>query len=128
MLMVLGISPLKDIPDMKGDKKSGKETLPIKIGAKNTILFSSIFSIFVLLFFLFIYDFYLIKEFLYYLLTMVILLLPLSFYVLKNPKRKINFTLLEIYGFLSEIITKSRLENKSFKSKTLTVITKGTRK
>lgn len=103
-LIVLGISPLKDIPDVKGDKKHKKNTLPVKIGTKNTILFSCVFVIVVLFVYFFILDFYLIEEFLNYILTMAILLLPLSLYVFRNPKRKINFTLLEVYGFLSEVI------------------------
>ena len=103
-LIALPITSLRDISDMKGDRKYGKASLPVKIGIKNTILFSPMFSFIIFLIFLVGFKFYLLRNFFKYLATIIILFIPLSFYILKNPKRKINFTILEVFGFLCEIL------------------------
>lgn len=103
-LIAFFVSPIKDCCDIKGDSLYQRKTLPIRIGTKNTLLYSSI-SVFVisLIFLLFLVKLY-DKNILGYFFVIFVLSIPLVLFILNNPKRKSNFLLAEIFSFIVEIL------------------------
>ena len=103
-LIAFFVAPLKDCCDIKGDSIHQRKTLPTKIGIKNTLLYSVIssfvLSLMFLLFLVKMYD----KNLLGYFFVVLILSIPLILIILRNPKQKSNFLLVEIFSFIVEVL------------------------
>ncbi|MEM0359304.1 MAG: UbiA family prenyltransferase [Candidatus Hadarchaeales archaeon] len=100
-LLSLFLSPLKDLKGRKGDKKSGKPTLPSKLGTKRTLIFSLSGASLTLLSFLFLNP----KGpewFLSYLICTVTFLLPTLFFS-EGLLRNDPFWLVRLWALTSQL-------------------------
>ncbi len=100
-LISLFLAPIRDCSETRGDKIGGKESLPIKIGEKETVVLSLVLSF---SFFLVSLGLFLFNSFLNYGLIVLSFSFFLILYMYKNPKDKINSTILKGLGVFSQTL------------------------
>ncbi|MFH1978408.1 MAG: UbiA family prenyltransferase [Candidatus Aenigmatarchaeota archaeon] len=84
--LIFAIASIKDLEDVKGEKEKGIDTLPIRIGVKNSILFT-VSIMFVVLLMMFASSLLGMIDFIYIYPSLVSLLIWILFYV---KSRKVN--------------------------------------
>ena len=85
-LMTFSREIIKDIEDINGDRESGAETLPIRIGVEKAKNIAVIFSVFAVLLSFLPYIFGLVKHVMYYLVLIIICDLIFIYSLTKPPK------------------------------------------
>lgn len=103
-MIALLISPLKDIPDTRGDKKYGKTSLPVIIGEKNTVIICLTAAVSIAIGLTFALGFFKLIKFWRFVALAVVLFVPFIAFALSNLKRKMNFQLMEAYALLCQIL------------------------